>query len=49
MTTLNTTSAESKVATTADLTISTEGWNSGVYLVKVLKQNSSKTLQLLKK
>lgn len=41
--------AESKVATTADLTISTEGWNSGVYLVKVLKQNSSKTLQLLKK
>ncbi|MFM2231254.1 MAG: hypothetical protein RL607_2512 [Bacteroidota bacterium] len=37
------------IASTTDLTIATQGWTPGVYFVKVIKQNSFKTLQLLKK
>jgi len=41
--------AEGQVTSSADLTLSTANWESGVYFVKVIKQNSFKTLQLLKK
>lgn len=40
---------EKTVHNSTDLTIPTSEWESGVYFVKIIKQNSSKTLQLLKK